>query len=110
MENNFDDWFKKGNKAEYLHMGASEGHPFQILLIKDGGGVLHLVNSFKGPLYEFLQEHKKNLIKGNTERFLKNTRHYNNVLAVWMDMPWEVDWYKSMLDGKEVHYRKSPDT
>ena len=105
LHDNFKEWFKQGNKTEYLHMGVSRGHPFQVLAVKDENEVLHIVNTFKKPLYDFIQKHKGNLIKAKPSKFLTDTKHYNNVLAVWMGMPWDVDWYATMLDGKEIQPR-----
>jgi len=105
LSDNFSPWFKKGNKCEYLFLGVSKNHPFQIILIKDSGNVLHFVNTFKGPASQFIDRYKKSLIKTTAKNFLKNTKDYNNALCVWGGMPWEIDWYKSMLDGKKIHTR-----
>lgn len=105
LDENFEEWFSNGNKAEYIFLGVSENHPFQIIIIKDNNGVLHLVNTFNRPANDFLAKHAKSLIKVRPENFLNETRHHNNALAVWGGMPFEVDWYKSMLDGENIHLR-----
>lgn len=105
LDNNFNEWFTANNKSEYLFLGVSENHPFQIILIKDDNGVLHFLNTFNGPAHKFLQKYSGNLVKVDAAQFLNNTDHYNNTLSIWGGMPWEVDWYKSMLDGKTIHLR-----
>lgn len=105
LDNNFNSWLNSGNQAEYLFLGASEGHPFQIVLLKDNNNVLHFLNTFNRPANEFFKKHAKGLMKTIPENFLTNTKHYNNALSVWGGMPFEVDWYKSMLDGKNIHFR-----
>lgn len=105
LDENFEEWFNKGNKAEYIFLGVSENHPFQIIIIKDNNGVLHLVNTFNRPANDFLAKYAKSLTRVKPENFLNETRHHNNALAVWGGMPFEVDWYKSMLDGENIYLR-----
>lgn len=105
LDENFREWFGDSNQAEYIFLGVSENHPFQTIVIKDTNGVLHLVNTFNRPANDFLTKYSKFLIKAKPEEFLSETRHYNNVLSVWGGMPFAVDWYKSMIDGENVHLR-----
>lgn len=105
LNDNFEQWFNNGNKAKYIFLGVSENHPFQIIIIKDSNGVLHLLNTFNRPANDFMNKYSKSLIKVKPETFITETRHHNNALAVWGGMPFEVDWYKSMLDGENIHLR-----
>lgn len=105
LQETFDNWFSEGNKAEYIYLSVSEEHPFHILILKDKNEVLHLVNTFANPASRFIEKSRSNLAKADPADFLSSTRHYNNVLCVWGDMPWEVDWYATMLNGKEIMYR-----
>lgn len=105
LDNNFNNWLNNDNQFEYLFLKASEDHPFQIILIKDSNNVLHFLNTFNRPANDFLKKYTKNLVKAKAESFLNDAKHYNNTLSVWGGMPFEVDWYKSMLDGKNVHFR-----
>lgn len=110
LEEKFEKWFKVGNKAEYLYVGASQDHPFQILILKDNLGVLHLVNVFGNVMIDnFFQKYKNNLARGNPISFLSTTKHYNNIMSIWMGLPWEIDWYKTMTDQKEFHLRGEND-
>lgn len=105
LDNNFNNWLQGNNQVGYLFLKASEDHPFQIILIKDNNNVLHFLNTFNKPANDFLKKYSKNLVKSKPEEFLAFTKHYNNALSVWGGMPFEVDWYKSMLDGKNIHLR-----
>ncbi len=105
LDSNFNHWLNSSNQAEYLFLKASEDHPFQIILIKDNNNVLHFLNTFNRPANDFLKKYSSNLKSANPEVFLQDTKHYNNALSIWCGMPFEVDWYKSMLDGKNVHFR-----
>lgn len=105
LDNNFNSWLNSDNQAEYLFLKASEDHPFQIILIKDNNNVLHFLNTFNRPANDFLTKYPSSLVKAKPNGFLQNTKHYNNTLSVWGGMPFEVDWYKSMLDGKNIHLR-----
>lgn len=105
MDNNFKSWFDEGNKAEYMYISASEGHPFQTLWIKDNYGILHLVNAFKRPVSDFLNKYSGSLVRGNHKDFVKESRHFNNAVSFWCGLPQTIDWYHSMADGTP-HLRK----
>jgi len=107
----FEGWFKAGRNVEYLFLGASEDHPFHTLILKDENGVLHYVNVFgKKLINDFRMAFKDNLVSRPEEDFLSEPMHLNNVLSIWMGLPWEIDWYKSMFSGRkpggEFVYRK----
>lgn len=106
LENNFQEWFIKGNKAECLFIGISNDHPFQTLILKDDNGVLHFLNTFNGPATNFQQKYSDSLIHKEADVFIHDAKHFNNTLSAWGGMPFEVDWYESMLDGENVHLRK----
>lgn len=94
-------------KFRHLHLGASEGHPFESLLVKIGDlHPLHTVNCFgnKGILETIeLMRSKTTVI---TPEELKNDKnHINNLMSLWMGMPWNVDWVETMISGKEIVYR-----
>ncbi len=94
-------WLKAGHTAEYMFVRASENHPFQTLILKDEHGVLHYVNSFGNKLInDFKKEHKTQLVSRSQDDFLAEPVHLNNVLSIWMGLPWEVDWYRSITDRK----------
>lgn len=106
LDENFQNWLDNNNQTEYLFLKASQDHPFQIIIVKDSNGVLHLVNTFNKPANDFFKKYSNKLVKAKPEVFLINTKHYNNALSVWGGLSFEVDWYKSMLDGKNVHLRQ----
>lgn len=95
-------------KLSYIHIGATEGHPLQTLIIKIEGRIsLHLVNTFgnKG-IVEVL-----NMIKGKSRKltdreFRADKKHLNNLFSFWMGLHWEIDWVETMLDKKKLIFRK----
>lgn len=106
MNDSFHDWFSKGNIADYLFVGAMEDHPFNTLILKDAGGILHLVNGYGTKhIGDFLKTNRKFLCKKTPETFNIDPTHYNNVFSVWMGLRWDIDWYRTMIDGKNVIWR-----
>jgi len=94
-------------ELSYIHIGASEGHPLQTLIIQVKGRVsLHVSNAFgnKG-IIEVL-----NLIKGSKKitdgEFKAYKKHLNNLFSFWMGLHWEIDWVETMLDKKKIIFRK----
>ncbi len=95
-------------KLSYIHIGATEGHPLQTLIIKIKGRTsLHLVNTFgnKG-IIEILNTIKGKSKKITDEEFRSDKKHLNNLFSFWMGLHWEIDWVETMLDKKKLIFRK----
>lgn len=93
---------------KHFHIGVSEGHPIQTLLIKINNlPPLHIVNCFgnKG-ISETIKliETKTQIITEQELRSLK--KHINNLMCFWMGMPWNIDWVETMIDGKDIKFRE----
>jgi hypothetical protein len=92
---------------KHFHIGVSEGHPFQTLLIKINNlSPLHIVNCFgsRGIVETInLMKTKTQVI---TEQELRNLKkHINNLMCFWMGMPWNIDWVETMINGKDIKFR-----
>ena len=92
----------------YRHLGASEKHPFQtIALIVEGQTPLHAANGFGNKhiseLIEMIRTKSRDL---TNEEMMEMSRPMNDLLSVWMGLPWEIDWVKSMLNQDALYQRK----
>ncbi len=88
----------------HLHIGSRKGHPFQSLVVKINNlSTLHVVNCFgnKGILETIGQMGNKTRIINNEELKVQK-QHINNLLCLWMGMPWKVDWVETMINGKKI--------
>lgn len=82
---------------------ASPGSPIHTFVIVDQKGTLHMLNAMGvQTINSFLSDNKEHLHVVQPDQSTVNPVHYNNVLSVWNDLPWNVDWYASMLDGENV--------
>ena len=92
---------------QHLHIGASEKHPLQTLVLKfDNSEAIHVVNTFGNRgIGDFIRKHQGRTKIISNDDFAKYKRHINNLMACWMGMRWDVDWVETMLDGKELHFR-----
>lgn len=93
---------------QHLHLGASEGHPFQSLLLKIGDlSPLHIVNCFGNKGISETIRFMGNKTKVITHDGLKTQKqHINNLMCLWMGMPWKVDWVETMINGKKIVFRE----
>jgi len=95
-------------KFVHLHAGAAEGHPLQTLIVVEVGRTpVHIVNTYgnKG-IAEILQLLKnQSQIMSETE-LRSRKRHLNNIMSLWMNLHWDVDWIESMIDKKTLIFRK----
>lgn len=91
-----------------LHLKAAEDHPMRTLLIKlEGESPVHALNTYgnKGVI-EILKElngHSRVLLP---EEIKTDKTHLNNLMSFWMGLNWDIDWVDTMLDGKDLHFRK----
>ena len=105
LQNNFREYFNSGKRGKYIHIGASDDHPFQSIILKDTKGVLHLVNSYLKFISDFIRDNKDNLDKLDFSELKGHNAEYNNAFSVWNGMQWNIDWLETMLNGKELIYR-----
>lgn len=96
-------------KLSHLHMGATEGHPVQSLIVKvDGQLPIHFVNAWGNKtIVEVLS-----IIRGQSRvitnnELIKMKQHLNNLFGFWLNMGWDVDWVETMLDGSILIFRKN---
>ncbi len=94
-------------RFKYRHIRAMEEHPFQMLwIVVDGQEPLHVVNHYGNAgissVIEVIRGHASEL---TDEEIIARRKHLNNLMVVWMNMPWEVDWISSMIDGRAMRYR-----
>ncbi|MCX6784001.1 MAG: hypothetical protein NT141_02950 [candidate division WWE3 bacterium] len=102
----FSEAASRGDKFQYLYLSSSEDHPFRTLVIKDIEGVLYMLNAWGNVAIDnFLQKSNQNFIRSSVDKFLQEHRHYNNAFAFWMNLPWDIDWYKTMMSTDHVIYR-----
>lgn len=88
------------------HLSASPNHPFQTLLLKAEGKPLMAVNTFGiagiNLVLSSISDRRETFSEKN---LLKEKKHINNLFAIWMGMPWGVDWVRSMQDQKNLYLR-----
>ncbi len=91
----------------YLHAGVAEKHPIQTVFFKAGRKhAIHCVNTFGNRQIVALLAKLRGKSKVFTgDDLLTDKKHLNDTLAVWMGLPWHIDWIETMLDGKDIHYR-----
>jgi hypothetical protein len=94
-------------KFRFRHIGASYGHPFQMLWIMvEGQEPIHVLTHYGNTgitsIISLIGERASDL---SNDDILARRKHLNNLFVVGMDMPWEVDWTASMIDGETMHYR-----
>ncbi|MFA6945351.1 MAG: hypothetical protein WC220_05560 [Pedobacter sp.] len=108
LSDKFKPWFESGKTVSYLYLGATEDHPLQSLLLKDENGVLHLVNTYGNKyIREFIEPNRKSLIREKPAFFLEDAKHINDTMSTWMGLPWEIDWFNTMLED-DIKYRVKP--
>lgn len=93
-------------KYEYIHIGAMQDHPYQLLLVKvNGHDTIHYVNGFGNvgisKVIEFMEPKAHNLKPKELEN---HTKAINDGLAM-MGLPWDVDWVKTMISQKQMFRR-----
>lgn len=95
-------------KFSHIHIGASVGHPFQSLFLKiEGKNPIYIVNTFGNKrITEIIDKIKDKTRIMTTDDLRLSKRNINNLMSLWMGMPWEIDWVETMVDGKDLHYRK----
>ncbi|PJE76556.1 hypothetical protein COV05_04275 [Candidatus Uhrbacteria bacterium CG10_big_fil_rev_8_21_14_0_10_48_16] len=94
-------------RFKYRHIGASDDHPFQMLWIAVEGQepfhvLTHYGNAGISSVISLIRDRATQL---SDDEILAQRKHLNNLFVVGMDMPWEVDWTTSMIDGETIHYR-----
>lgn len=95
---------KNMKKYEWIHLGASQNHPFHSLLVKTNGSeTIHFVNGFGNSgiskVIEFMAAQKGYSIRASA--LLPQARAINDMLAV-MGLPWDVDWVRTMNNQREI--------
>lgn len=99
----------QGNvKFKHLYALAMEESSLQTLFIKVNGyspihAVNHLGNRYISECVGLIKEKSEVM---DSEFLLKNKKHINNFMALWMGFYWEVDWVETMLDKEMPHFRK----
>ncbi|MFA5035471.1 MAG: hypothetical protein WC500_06810 [Candidatus Margulisiibacteriota bacterium] len=91
---------------KYIHIGASQGHPFGTLFFKINElSVLHGINTYgNNKTQEYLEAIGKQAVPSVLEEVVSE-KSYNNYFSVWCGLPWEINWYKSTIDGVNICYR-----
>jgi hypothetical protein len=89
---------------EWIHLGTSQDHPFQSLLVKtNGSDTVHYVNGFGNSgikkVIEFMETRQGKPIKA--EALLPQARAINDMMAI-MGLPWDIDWVRTMVSQKEI--------
>jgi hypothetical protein len=98
LVDNFQGYFKKGKKAEYMYLSV-ENHPFHSLVLQDSSGVLHWLNAYGNKHVDiFLTENKPFLTKGRVD-MLSDPKHFNATFSVWMGFPWGIDWTSQFIES-----------
>ena len=92
----------------HLHLKAAEDHPIRTLLVKlEGESPIHALNTYgnKGVI-EILKELEGHSRTLSPEEIKADKVHLNNLMSFWMGLNWKIDWIETMLDGKELHFKK----
>lgn len=90
-------------KYEYIHIGMSQDHPFQSLIVKVNGlESLHFVNGFgNAGISELIRLMKPKGRQMKPDELAKHSRELNDMFAV-LGMPWDVDWIATMIDQNNI--------
>lgn len=91
------------HSASYIHIGISKDHVFNTFILKDEDGVLHLVNSIGNKdISEFLNKYGIFLQSNTLQEIVNNPEHYNNTVSIWMNLPWNIDWFRTMAEQDKI--------
>ncbi len=91
------------HSARYIHIGISKDHFFNTFILKDEDDVLHLVNSIGNKdISEFLNKYRILLQPSSIQQIVNNPDHYNNAVSIWMNLPWSVDWFRTMVRQDKI--------
>lgn len=95
-------------KFSHLHLGATEGHMMQSLIIKvEGRPPIHAVNCWGNRGISAVIDKIKPKSRIITNAELKaDKKHFNNLFSFWMAMSWDIDWVETMIDGSTLIFRK----
>ena len=101
INKNFEEYFASRKTASFIRIGY-KNHPFQMLVIKDENGVLHIVNTFgdRG-VSKFTQDHRDLLKNEDPKFFLSKNDAFNHTMSFWNGLPWGVDWYRLFIEDLE---------
>lgn len=107
MRSAFEPWFAAGNRVKAIHIGAAQDHPFQTLILETDNGVVHWVNDFGNrQISLFRIAFKDKMMTVKPDELSLRPQDFNNVMSTWMGLPWQVDWYHTMLDGTRLVVRR----
>lgn len=103
MLNTFRQYSDDIKKYEFIHIGMTQNHPFQLLIVKvNQQEPLHFVNGFGNvgisELIGFMNPKGKEMKAGELAKY---SRELNDMLSV-LGMPWDVDWVATMIDGSNI--------
>lgn len=99
----FDYHKNKLKKYKFIHIGMTQDHPFQTLIVKvNNQEPLHVVNGFGNvgisKLIKFMSNNGERM---KVEELARYSRQLNDMLGV-LGMPWDVDWIASMIDQNNI--------
>lgn len=87
------------NSYESIHLGYSDKHPFQCLVLKiNGKSAIHFTNSYGASailnVIDFINQ-KNQHTRLNPKDLRLHSKEINDTLSV-MGLPWNIDWVKTM--------------
>lgn len=93
--------------AQYLHMGTTANHPYQILALQTNGNrPLHVTNAFGGgKIADTLKALSAKAAKMPDQTVKDDYRDAINDYFGFMGIPWQFDWVAMMIDKTEVKFR-----
>jgi hypothetical protein len=98
---------KPNSTFSHMHLAANENHPFNTLFLKVNNSLpLHVVNCYGNKeiieTLKLLDNHTRVI---TNEEMIQNKKHLNNLFSIWMNMPWDINWVETIIDGKTIKYR-----
>lgn len=87
-----------------LHMGVSEDHPVNtLLLVFDNQPAIHAVNIFGNrDLGDFIKEIEDRSAILTNDELKARKKHINNYLTLWGGFDARVDWVETSIDGQNL--------
>jgi len=92
--------------AEHVHLGMSQGHPYQgLVVVLNGQATVHAVLAFGNvKISEIVASLKGKTTVMDSSNLLPYSTALNDFMGI-MGMPWDIDWVASMIAGDEVKRR-----
>ncbi len=90
-----------------FHAGASPNHVFQTLMLRVGGQhPIHIVNTVGNTeISRLLEKISDKAFPLDADELRAQEKSINNAMSIWMGLPWEINWVKSMIEKDALYHR-----